>query len=34
MLGLDVHDMEDLGDLVGYGPDSRRSSSSDWATSG
>ncbi|NLI46067.1 MAG: aminopeptidase P family protein [Acidobacteria bacterium] len=25
MLGLDVHDMEDLGDLVGYGPDNRRS---------
>jgi Xaa-Pro aminopeptidase len=25
MLGLDVHDMEDLGDIVGYGPDARRS---------
>lgn len=25
MLGLDVHDMEDLGDVVGYDPDERRS---------
>jgi len=25
LLGLDVHDMEDLGDLAGYGPDAQRS---------
>ena len=25
LLGLDVHDMEDLGDLAGYGPDRQRS---------
>ncbi|MGM0597639.1 MAG: aminopeptidase P family protein [Myxococcota bacterium] len=25
MMGLDVHDMEDLGDIVGYGPDLSRS---------
>jgi Xaa-Pro aminopeptidase len=26
MIGLDVHDMEDLGDVVGYGPQLKRSS--------